>query len=172
MALYFVADPVMVTLGLIGEADHADLVRAEYEGYARNALSQLRRIREGHHIEEDHMRNRQAIVYWLMAHTSAIETRVRDGKTYYVVVDVDAFREGAGRLLAEIQRIKSEGDYDAAKAFFEQYGTYLRSGAARRGREACRRARVALVQRVRDADPHAGVWRRRPDHRRGHVVPV
>ncbi len=125
VALYFVADPVMVTLGLIGADDHADLLRAEYEGYARNALSQLRRIREGHHIEEDHMRNRQAIVYWLMAHTTAIEARVRDGKTYYVVVDVEAFRAGAGRLLGEIQRIKSEGDYDAAKAFFERYGTYF-----------------------------------------------
>lgn len=69
------------------------------------------------------MRNRQAIVYWLMAHTPAIATRVRDGKTYYVVVDVEAFRAGAGRLLGEIQRIKSEGDYQAAKAFFESYGT-------------------------------------------------
>jgi dipeptidyl-peptidase-3 len=125
VALYFVADPAMVRFGLIGEADHADLVRAEYEGYARNALSQLRRIREGHHIEEDHMRNRQAIVYWLMAHTAAIETRVRDGRTFYVVVDVEAFHEGVARLLAEIQRIKSEGDYDGAKAFFERYGTYF-----------------------------------------------
>lgn len=125
VALYFVADPAMVRFGLIGEADHADLVRAEYEGYARNALSQLRRIREGHHIEEDHMRNRQAIVYWLIAHTAAIETRVRDGRTFYVVVDVEAFHDGVARLLAEIQRIKSEGDYDGAKAFFERYGTYF-----------------------------------------------
>lgn len=125
VALFFVADPIMVTLGLVGEADHADLLLAEYEGYARNALSQLRRIREGNHIEEDHMRNRQAIIYWLMAHTSAIETRVREGKTYYVVVDVEAFRVGVGQLLAEIQRIKSEGDYEAARTFFERYGTYF-----------------------------------------------
>jgi dipeptidyl-peptidase-3 len=68
------------------------------------------------------MRNRQAIVNWLMAHTSAIEIRRRDNKTYYVMVDAAAFRAGVGRLLAEVQRIKSEGDYQAAKAFFETYG--------------------------------------------------
>ena len=66
VALYFIADPVMVELGLIEAADHADVVRAEYEGYARNALVQLRRVRKGTQLEEDHMRNRQAIVHWLM----------------------------------------------------------------------------------------------------------
>jgi len=71
------------------------------------------------------MRNRQMIVYWLMAHTTAIETRVRDGKTYYVVVDVDAFHAGVGRLLGEVQRIKSEGDYDAALALFDGYGVHF-----------------------------------------------
>jgi dipeptidyl-peptidase-3 len=123
VALYFVADPVIVELGLVGADDHAELVRAEYEGYARNALVQLRRIREGATIEEDHMRNRQAIVHWLMTNTRAIERRRRDGKTYYVTVDTSAFREGCGRLLAEVQRIKSEGDYPAAKAVFDAYGT-------------------------------------------------
>ena len=68
-------------------------------------------MREGTTIEEDHMRNRQMIVHWLIAHTKAIEVRQRDGKTYYVMVDPQAFREGCGRLLAEVQRIKSEGDY-------------------------------------------------------------
>ena len=71
------------------------------------------------------MRNRQMIVRWLMANTKAIEKRVRDGKTYYVVVDVQAFREGVGRLLAEVQRIKSEGDYAAAHALFETYGVHF-----------------------------------------------
>jgi dipeptidyl-peptidase-3 len=71
------------------------------------------------------MRNRQAIVHWLIAHTKAIDVRKRDGKTYYVMVDAAAFREGVGRLLGEIQRIKSEGDYDAAKAFFDAYGTHF-----------------------------------------------
>ena len=122
VALYFVADPKLVELGLVAEEDHADVVLAEYEAYTRNALVQLRRVREGTQIEEDHMRNRQMIVHWLMANTSAVELRRRDGKTYYVMADARAFREGVGRLLADVQRIKGEGDYGAAKALFEAYG--------------------------------------------------
>jgi dipeptidyl-peptidase III len=125
VALYFVPDKKLVELGLVEEEDHEDIVRAEYEGYARNALVQLRRVREGSQIEEDHMRNRQMIVGWLMANSRAIERRVRDGKTYYVVVDVKAFQEGSGRLLADVQRIKAEGDYEAAKALFETYGVHF-----------------------------------------------
>jgi dipeptidyl-peptidase-3 len=71
------------------------------------------------------MRNRQAIVHWLKAHTRAIETRVRDGRTYYVVCDVGAFRDGVARMLHEVQRIKSEGDYAAARALFEAHGTHF-----------------------------------------------
>jgi dipeptidyl-peptidase-3 len=122
VGLYFIADPKLVELGIIPAADHADVVRAEYESYTRNALVQLRRIREGNQIEEDHMRNRQMIVRWLMANTKAIEQRTRDGKTYLVMVDPEAFRAGVGRLLAEVQRIKSEGDYAAAKALFDAHG--------------------------------------------------
>ena len=125
VALYFVPDPKLVELGLIDEADHAEIVRAEYEGYARNALVQLRRIREGSQIEEDHMRNRQMIVGWLIANSRAIEIRRRDGKTYYVVVDINAFQEGVGRLLADVQRIKAEGDYEAAKTLFDTYGVHF-----------------------------------------------
>lgn len=125
VALYFIADPRMVDIGLVDGATHAVLVQAEYEAYARTALVQLRRIREGTTIEEDHMRNRQAIVHWLMAQTRAIETRVRDGRTYYVVIDVAAFREGVAQMLREVQRIKSEGDYAAARALFEAYGTHF-----------------------------------------------
>lgn len=71
------------------------------------------------------MRNRQLIVNWLIAHTKAIDIRKRDGKTFYVMTDPAAFREGCGRLLAEIQRIKSEGDYAAARALFEAYGIHF-----------------------------------------------
>ena len=71
------------------------------------------------------MRNRQMIVRWLMANTKAIEERTRDGKTYLVMVDPTAFREGCGRLLAEVQRIKTEGDYAAAKKLFETYGIHF-----------------------------------------------
>jgi dipeptidyl-peptidase-3 len=125
IALYFVADPYLARIGLVPAADQAVIVRAEYEAYARNALVQLRRVREGTSIEEDHMRNRQAIVHWLMANTRAIEVRRREGRTFYVVTDVTAFREGVGRLLAEVQRIKSEGDYPAARALFETHGVHF-----------------------------------------------
>jgi dipeptidyl-peptidase-3 len=125
VALYFVADPKLVELGLVQAADHAEIVLAEYEAYTRNALVQLRRIREGTQIEEDHMRNRQMIVQWLMANTRAIEVKQRDGKTYFVMVDAAAFRAGVGQLLAEVQRIKAEGDYAAARMLFETYGVHF-----------------------------------------------
>jgi dipeptidyl-peptidase-3 len=122
VGLYFLPDPKLAEIGILPAADQDAIVRAEYEYYTRNALLQLRRIREGTQIEEDHMRNRQMIVRWLMANTKAIESRTRDGKSYLVVVDPKAFRDGVGRLLADVQRIKSEGDYVAAKTLFETYG--------------------------------------------------
>jgi len=125
VALYFLADPKMVELGIIPAAAHDGLVRAEYEAYTRNALVQLRRVREGTQIEEDHMRNRQMVVRWLMANTTAIEERTRDGKRYLVMVDPAAFRDGVGRLLGEVQRIKSEGDAAAAATLFETYGIHF-----------------------------------------------
>jgi dipeptidyl-peptidase-3 len=125
VALYFVGSPKIAECGLLAAEHQEEIVRAEYEAYARNALVQLRRIRHGAQIEEDHMRNRQAIVHWLMAHTKAIEVRKRDGKTYYVVTDLTAFHDGVGRMLAEIQRIKSTGDYAAAVALFETYGIHF-----------------------------------------------
>jgi dipeptidyl-peptidase III len=125
VGLYFIADPKLAEIGVVNAADQDNIVRAEYEAYTRNAIVQLRRIRVGSQIEGDHMRNRQMIVRWLMANTKAIEERTRDGKTYLVMVDARAFREGAGRLLAEVQRIKSEGDYAAAKKLFETYGVHF-----------------------------------------------
>jgi dipeptidyl-peptidase-3 len=71
------------------------------------------------------MRNRQLIVHWLMANTTAIEARVRDGRTYYVMTDARAFRAGVGLLLAEVQRIKGEGDYAAGKRLVERYGVHF-----------------------------------------------
>jgi dipeptidyl-peptidase III len=127
VALYFLPDQKLVEIGLLSAADHDAIVRAEYEAYTRNALVQLRRVRHGTQIEEDHMRNRQMVVRWLMANTKAIEERTREGKTYYVLTDPNAFREGAGRLLAEVQRIKAEADYPAAKQLFEQYGVHFDS---------------------------------------------
>ncbi len=125
VGLYFLPDPKLAELGIVPAADQDAIVRAEYEYYTRNALMQLRRIREGTQIEEDHMRNRQMIVHWLMANTKAIESRTRDGKSYLVMVDPKAFREGVGRLLTDVQRIKSEGDYAAAKTLFDTYGVHF-----------------------------------------------
>ena len=71
------------------------------------------------------MRNRQLIVHWLMANTPAIEKRTREGKTFYVMVDPRAFRDGVGRLLPDVQRVKGDGDYDAAKALVETYGVHF-----------------------------------------------
>jgi len=139
VGLYFLPDPKLVEIGVFPAADQDGIVRAEYESYTRNALTQLRRIREGTQIEEDHMRNRQMIIRWLMANTKAIESRTRDGKSYLVMVDPQAFREGTGRLLAEVQRIKSEGDYAAAKALFETHGIHFDS-----------KVRDEIVKRVDD----------------------
>ena len=125
VALYFLPDPEIVELGLVSAEDHQEIVRAEYEYYTRTALVQLRRVRVGTQLEEDHMRNRQMVVQWLRAHTNAIDVRHRDGKTYFVMTDAVAFREGVGRLLAEVQRIKSEGDYAAARRLFEEYGVHF-----------------------------------------------
>jgi len=125
IALYFIADRKLVELGVVPAADHEEIVRTQYDYYTRNAIVQLRRIREGTQIEEAHLRNRQMIVRWLMANTRAIEQRDRDGKTYLVMVDAKAFREGVGRLLAEVQRIKSEGDAAAAAKLFESYGIHF-----------------------------------------------
>jgi dipeptidyl-peptidase III len=110
---------------LLSAADQPEVVQAEYEGYARNALVQLRRVREGTQIEEDHMRNRQMIVRWLLANSNAIEVRRRDGKTYYVMIDAAAFQQSVGVLLGEVQRIKSEGDYQAARTLFDTYGIHF-----------------------------------------------
>ena len=71
------------------------------------------------------MRNRQLIVHWLLANTEAIQIASRDGKTFYRMVDANAFREGVGRLLAEVQRIKAEGDYEAARELLETYGVHF-----------------------------------------------
>jgi len=125
VALYFLPDAKLVELGIVPGDHHHEIVATEYEYYVRNALVQLRRVREGTQIEEDHMRNRQMVVNWLLAHTSAVEVRRRDGNTYYVMVNATAFREGVGRLLAEVQRIKGEGDAAAARDLFETYGVHF-----------------------------------------------
>lgn len=125
VALWFLGDEKLVELGLVDADDLKVIQRAAYEQYTRNAMVQLRRIKTGTTIEEDHMRNRQMIVHWLMDNTESIEKVVRDDKTYLRVVDVDAWHVGVGRLLREVQRIKSEADRGAAQKLFESYGIHI-----------------------------------------------
>ena len=125
VGLYFIGDPKLAELGIIPAADQDSIARAMYEMYTRGALTQLRRVKQGTQLEEDHMRNHQMVVHWMMANTKAIEVRQREGKVYYEMVDPKAFREGAGRLLAEVQRIKSEADYAAARKLFDTHGIHF-----------------------------------------------
>lgn len=125
VALWFMGNAKLSDLGLVDAKDQQELEKAAYEGYTRNALEQLRRVAEGNRIEEAHMRNRQMIVRWLLENTAAVEVKRRGGKTYYVMADANAWRSGIGRLLAEVQRIKSEGDRKAAEKMFLKYGTHF-----------------------------------------------
>lgn len=123
VALYFILDPKMVELGLI---ETLDVGKAEYDGYIRNGMmTQLRRLQLGDDIEQTHMRNRAMVAHWVYEKgkaDSVIVEIVRDGKTYYKVNDYDKLRSLFGELLREVQRIKSQGDYDAAKNLIDGYG--------------------------------------------------
>ncbi|MEP4531598.1 MAG: dihydrofolate reductase [Cyclobacteriaceae bacterium] len=123
VALYFLMDPKLVELGLIPSIE---VGKEEYDGYIRNGLMlQLRRLEPGKEIEEAHMRNRQAVAGWAYENGKAenvIEKVVKDGKTYFVINDYDKLRTLFGELLREIQRIKSQGDYEAGRALIENYG--------------------------------------------------
>ena len=122
VALWFIGDPQLVRLGLVAEQDRKELELAAFEANTRAALAQLRRVKTGDTLEQDHMRDRQLIVHWLMDNTDAIRVERREGKTYYVVADVAAWKKGVGTLLADVQRIKSEGDLKAATELLEKYG--------------------------------------------------
>jgi hypothetical protein len=120
MALWNVWDPKLKELGLV--TDQETVARAMYDGAARVALTQLRRIPRGTTIEEDHARDRQLIANFVRDKTGAIEQFERGGKTYVRVKDYQKMREGVGMLLGELMRIKAEGDYAAIKALVDTYG--------------------------------------------------
>jgi dipeptidyl-peptidase-3 len=120
VGLYWIADQKLKDMGLV---PNDDAVLAKYEAYSRNALLQLRRVPAGGKIEEDHMRNRQLIVHWLLHNSDAIAVEQRDGKVYYRVTSIGAYRDGCGKLLAEVMRIKATGDFKAGKSLVETYGT-------------------------------------------------
>ncbi|MBO4994915.1 MAG: dihydrofolate reductase [Muribaculaceae bacterium] len=121
-ALYYLADPKLVELGLL---DNKDAYKAEYYKYLLNGLmTQLMRIEPGKDVEEAHMRNRKLISEWVFEKgkpDNVVEYVVRNGKTYIQINDYEKLRGLFGRLLSEIQRIKSEGDYEAGRDLVEKY---------------------------------------------------
>lgn len=124
--LYYIPDPRMVELGLVPDAE---AYKAEYYAYMMNGLmTQLVRIEPGCNVEEAHMRNRQLITRWALeqgAEQKVVELVVRDGKTFVRINDYEQLRSLFGRLLAEVQRIKSEGDYEAARQLVETYAVRI-----------------------------------------------
>ncbi len=126
VALYFIMDQKMLELGLM---DDLEAGKAEYDNYIRNGMMlQLRRLKPGEVIEEDHMRNRQLVAAWayeMGKEANVIEKKTLDGKTYFVINDYEALRTIFGEQLREIQRIKSQGDYEAGMNLVENYGVQV-----------------------------------------------
>lgn len=124
--LYYLADPKMQELGLVPDGE---AFKAEYYKYMMNGLlTQLVRIEEGKDVEEAHMRNRQLIARWVFeqgATDKVVELKKREGKTFVVINDYQQLRALFGKLLAEVQRIKSEGDYEAGRSLVENYGVKI-----------------------------------------------
>ena len=124
--LYYMADPKLVELGILPDPE---AYKAQYAGYIRNGIMvQFSRVELGRPNTEAHMQNRKLIAEWCYEQgksDNVIEKKVRDGKTYFVVNDYEALRGLFGKLLAEIQRIKSEGDFEAGKALVEKYAVNI-----------------------------------------------
>ncbi len=117
--LYYMADAKLVELGLLPDRE---AFKASYYSYIMNGLmTQLTRIEPGHLIEEAHMRNRALIAHWCMENGRCISLEKKNGKTYLTISDYDELRRLFAQLLGEIQRIKSEGDYNAARQLVETY---------------------------------------------------
>ena len=122
--LYYIADAKLVELGLVPDAE---AFKSQYYTYMMNGLlTQLTRIQPGNEIEEAHMRNRALIARWTLEHyPSAVRLVKHEEKTYVEVSDYEQLREAFAKLLAEIQRIKSEGDFEAAKQLVERYAIHV-----------------------------------------------
>jgi dipeptidyl-peptidase-3 len=123
VALYFILDDKIQQIGLM---DNKEAGYAEYDNYINNGMMlQLRRILPGDDIEEDHMRNRQLVASWAFekgVEENVVERKFINGKTYFIINDYDRLRGYFGELLIEIQRIKSEGDFEAGRSLVENYG--------------------------------------------------
>ncbi len=123
VALYYLMDQKLIDIGVMPSTDAG---KASYDNYIRNGLLvQLARVKLGENIEEAHMRNRQLVSMWVYEKgkpNNVIEKKVKDGKTYFIINDYNKLRNLFGQLLKEIQRIKSEGDYNAGRDLVEKYG--------------------------------------------------
>lgn len=128
VGLYYVMDPKLIELGVMPDLE---VGRASYDAYVTNALlAQLARIEPGATIEQAHMRNRATVARWALdkGGPEVIERIRRDGRTYFLIRDYDRLRDLWGQLLREVQRIKSEGDFEAGKALIEAYGVQVEPG--------------------------------------------
>ena len=161
VALYYMLDPKMVELGLM---ETLDVGKAEYDSYIRNGmLAQLRRLELGADIEEAHMRNRAWVSGWVLekgAADNVIDRVERDGKVYYDIQDYEALRVLFGELLKEVQRIKSQGDFEAAMALVEGYGVKVDQAVHQQVLDRCEALNIApyggfvnpIMEPVMDAD--------------------
>jgi dipeptidyl-peptidase-3 len=122
MALWNISDKKLQEIGLVSSPE---VMKAMYYNATRTVLTQLQRIPQGDTIEEDHQRNRQLIVNYIMDKTGAIQKIERGGKTYFAVKDFPKMKEGVGMLLSELMRIKAEGDYAAIKALVDKYAIHF-----------------------------------------------
>ena len=122
MALWNITDPKLRELGLVSSPEVA---KAMYYNAVRTVIIQLARNPKGDTIEEDHQRDRQLIVNYIMDKTGAIQKIERNGKTYFLLKDFDKMHQGVGMLEAELMRIKAEGDYPALKALIDKYGVHF-----------------------------------------------
>ena len=139
--LYYIADPKLVELGLTPDLD---AFKSQYYTYMMNGLiTQLIRITPGNQIEEAHMRNRALIAHWCLENGDAVRMVQRDGKTFVEIVDYDGLRQLFARLLAEVQRIKSEGDFEAARLLVERYAVQVDAALHQEVLERYRRLNLA-----------------------------
>ncbi|MCK5702852.1 MAG: dihydrofolate reductase, partial [Cyclobacteriaceae bacterium] len=136
VSLYFMTDPKLVEFGLVTSTE---VGKAEYDIYIKNGLQlQLRRLEDGANIEQAHMRNRQTVASWVYEKGKAdnvIEKIVEKGKTYFVIRDYEKLRNLFGQLLQEVQRIKSQGDFEAGKNLIENYGVIVDQAMLREVKE-------------------------------------
>jgi dipeptidyl-peptidase-3 len=148
VALWNFTDPKLAELGV---KDQDEIMKAAYDSYARQGLLLLYRYPHGDQIEEDHDRDTQMIVHYLMERAAAIEPVTRDGKIYLRVTDYAKMHQGVGELLTELMRIKAEGDYDGIKKLVDSYG--LKLNPVWRDQVQERASRIGLPRRAIFASP-------------------